>query len=135
MRSIDVKDELTMSEVLDPSIGILGAREKIAVETEAPVPPAALTVSKSALAQVVLIVLGVVAALYFARPVLLPIFIACVAGMTLKPLIRWSSNCHIPPAFSAAIGVAVSPPSDLRLCRNVLRRCPKPAAVTRSSTA
>ena len=103
MRSIDVKDELTMSEVLDPSIGILGAREKIAVETEAPVPPAALTVSKSALAQVVLIVLGVVAALYFARPVLLPIFIACVAGMTLKPLIRWSSNCHIPPAFSAAI--------------------------------
>lgn len=65
--------------------------------------PAALTVSRMALAQIVLIVLGVVAALYFARPVLLPIFIACVAGMTLKPLIRWSSQCHIAPAFSAAI--------------------------------
>jgi predicted PurR-regulated permease PerM len=53
--------------------------------------------------QMVLVVLGVVAALYFARPVLLPIFFACLAGMTLKPLIRWSSNCHIPPALSAAI--------------------------------
>ncbi len=63
--------------------------------------------SKPAVAQIVLIVLGVVAALYFARPVLLPIFIACVAGMTLKPLIRWSSNCHIPPAFSAAIVLLV----------------------------
>jgi predicted PurR-regulated permease PerM len=69
--------------------------------------PAALKMSKTAVAQIVLIVLGVVAALYFARPVLLPIFIACVAGMTLKPLIRWSSKCHIPPAFSAAIVLLV----------------------------
>src|SRR4051812_18543559 len=67
------------------------------------VAPAALTVSKAALAQIVLILLGIVAALYFARPVLLPIFIACVAGMTLKPLIRWSSVCRIPTALSAAI--------------------------------
>ena len=48
-------------------------------------------------------VLGVMTFIYFARPVLLPIFMACVAGMTLKPLIRWSSYCHIPPAFSAAV--------------------------------
>jgi predicted PurR-regulated permease PerM len=68
-----------------------------------PVAPAALTVSKTALAQIVLILLGIVAALYFARPVLLPIFIACVAGMTLKPLIRWSTLCRIPTALSAAI--------------------------------
>jgi predicted PurR-regulated permease PerM len=98
-----MKDELTVSEVLAPSIGITGAREKIAVENEAPVAPAALTVSKTALSQVVLILLGVVAALYFARPVLLPIFIACVAGMTLKPLIRWSTVCRIPTALSAAV--------------------------------
>jgi predicted PurR-regulated permease PerM len=32
----------------------------------------------------------------------LPVFLACVAAMTLKPLIRWSSCCHIPPALSAA---------------------------------
>ena len=53
--------------------------------------------------QIVLIVLGTIAFLYFARPVVLPVFLACVAGMALKPLIRWSACCHIPPAFSAAI--------------------------------
>jgi predicted PurR-regulated permease PerM len=67
-----------------------------------PAPPAALTLSKTALAQIVLIVLGTGGFFYFARPVLLPIFLACVAAMTLKPLIRWSSRCHIPPAISAA---------------------------------
>jgi len=68
-----------------------------------PDPPVALTLSKTALAQIVLIVLGTITALYFARPVLLPVFLACMAGMTLKPLIRWSSRCHIPPTLSAAV--------------------------------
>jgi predicted PurR-regulated permease PerM len=48
-------------------------------------------------------VLGTIAFLYFARPMVLPVFLACVAGMTLKPLIRWSSCCHIPPVLSAAV--------------------------------
>jgi predicted PurR-regulated permease PerM len=48
-------------------------------------------------------VLGAIAFLYFARPVVLPVVLACVAGMSLKPLIRWSSCCHIPPAVSAAV--------------------------------
>ena len=53
--------------------------------------------------QIVLIVLGTIAFLYFARPVILPIFLSCIAAMTLKPLIRWLSCCHIPPALSAAV--------------------------------
>ena len=53
--------------------------------------------------QIVLIVLGTIAFLYFARPVVLPVFLACMAGMALKPLIRWLSCCHIPPALSAAV--------------------------------
>ena len=53
--------------------------------------------------QIVLIVLGAIAFLYFARPVVLPVVLACVVGMTLKPLIRWLSCCHIPPAVSAAV--------------------------------
>ena len=44
-----------------------------------------------------------VAFLYLARPVVLPIILACVGGMALKPLIRWLSKCHIPPALSAAV--------------------------------
>jgi len=57
--------------------------------------------------QIVLIVLSVVAFLYFARPVVLPIFLACVVAVTLKPLIRWLSYCHIPPAFSAAMVISL----------------------------
>jgi predicted PurR-regulated permease PerM len=53
--------------------------------------------------QIVMIVLATIAFLYFARPVVLPVFLACVAGMTLKPLIRWLSYCHIRPALAAAI--------------------------------
>jgi predicted PurR-regulated permease PerM len=63
----------------------------------------AATVAKTTPVQIVLIVLGTIAFLYFARPVVLPVFLACVAGMTLKPLIRWSSCWHISPALSAAV--------------------------------
>jgi predicted PurR-regulated permease PerM len=61
------------------------------------------TVTKTTPVQIVLVVLGAIAFLYFARPVVLPVVLACIAGMTLKPLIRWLSCCHIPPALSAAI--------------------------------
>jgi len=57
----------------------------------------------TSLVQIVMVVLGAVAFLYFARPVVLPIFLAGVAGMTLKPLIRWLSCCHLPPALSATV--------------------------------
>ena len=69
-------------------------------------PPAeriAAAATKTTPVQIVLIVLGTIAFLYFARPLVLPVVLACVAGMTLKPLIRWSSCCHIPPALSAAV--------------------------------
>jgi predicted PurR-regulated permease PerM len=69
-------------------------------------PPPAERIAKAAAkappVQIVLIALGTIAFLYFARPVVLPVFLACVAGMTLKPLIRWLTCCHIPPALSAA---------------------------------
>jgi len=67
------------------------------------VEPIRIPVARATPVQIALIVLGTIGFLYFARPVVLPVFLACVAGMTLKPLIRWLSWCHIPPAFSAAI--------------------------------
>ncbi len=70
------------------------------------VPPAEVltpAVTKMTPFQILIIVLGTMAFLYFARPVILPVFLACVAAMTLKPLIRWLSYCHIPPALSAAV--------------------------------
>ena len=65
-----------------------------------PDPPLAARVN---VLQIVLIVLGAIAFLYFGRPVILPIFLACVGAMTLKPLIRWLSYAHIAPALSAAV--------------------------------
>ena len=48
-------------------------------------------------------VLATMVFLYFGRPVLLPVFMAFVGALTLKPLIRWLSYCRIPPALSAAV--------------------------------
>jgi predicted PurR-regulated permease PerM len=54
-------------------------------------------------AQIIVVTLGVIAFLYAARAVAMPVFLACIAGMTLKPLVRWLSLCHLPKSFSAAI--------------------------------
>jgi predicted PurR-regulated permease PerM len=51
----------------------------------------------------VLIALGTIAFLYFARPVVLPVFLAWMASMTMRPLVRWLSCLHIPTPISAAI--------------------------------
>ncbi len=80
-----------------PRAGALSAIEA------APTQPDTAPAAKAAPIQIALVLLGVVAFLYFARPVVLPIFLACVAGMALKPLIRWLSYGHIPPAISAAV--------------------------------
>ena len=51
----------------------------------------------------VLLGLASIAFFFFARSVLLPVFLACIASMTLKPLVGWASDCHVPKALSAAI--------------------------------
>src|ERR1039458_9009661 len=88
----------TAPEPFDSSAGTLDVPDKNAPGSEPrPVPLSAAAATKTMPVQIVLIVLGVIAFLYFARPVVLPVFLACMAGMTLKPLIRWSSCCHLPP--------------------------------------
>ena len=94
----------TAHEPFDSSAGTPDVPDKNAPGSEPRrVPLSAAAATKTTPVQIVLIVLGVIAFLYFARPVVLPVFLACMAGMTLKPLIRWSSCCHIPPALSAAV--------------------------------
>lgn len=58
---------------------------------------------KTTPSQIVIILLGLVAFLHFARPVVLPVFLAFVAAITLKPFVRWGCSCHIPPTVSATI--------------------------------
>jgi predicted PurR-regulated permease PerM len=92
------------SKPLELLAGTLAATHKTVPDGEPllvpPIPPAA---AKTTPLQFALVVLGVVAFLYFARPVVLPIVLACVGGMTLKPLIRWLAQWHIPPTLSAAV--------------------------------
>jgi predicted PurR-regulated permease PerM len=57
--------------------------------------------------QAILLFLGITAFLYFARPVVLPLCLACMAAMALKPLMRGLAHLHIPTAPSAAIVLAL----------------------------
>jgi predicted PurR-regulated permease PerM len=59
--------------------------------------------AKTTPTQIILSALGAIAFLYFARPVVFPIFLAFVVATTLKPIIRWFSYCRITPALSGAI--------------------------------
>jgi len=85
----------------------LARADQLSTTETSPTPSDTAPASKVTPLQILLIVLGVVAFLYFARPVILPIFLACVGGMALKPLIRWLSQCHIPPGLSAAVVLLV----------------------------
>jgi len=91
-------------EPFESSAGTIEATNKAAPGGKPlPAPPCPPEAAKATPLQFALVALGAVAFLYFARPVVLPIVLACVGGMTLKPLIRWLSQCHIPPALSAAV--------------------------------
>ena len=83
--------------------GLIAAKDDSSAAAAPPAEGIAVPATEVTPGQIVLIVLGTIAFLYFARPLVLPVFLACMAGMTLKPLIRWSSCCHIPPALSAAV--------------------------------
>ena len=93
---------ITISTNNEPVVSATPLTEALTDETPPAAPITAATVQKTPV-QIVLIVLGTMAFFYFARPVVLPIFLACVAAMTLKPLIRWLSYCRLSPAFSAAL--------------------------------
>jgi predicted PurR-regulated permease PerM len=94
----------TVPEPREPPAGTIEVAGKVAPGSEPlPAPASAAAARKTTPVQTVLIVLGTIGFLYFARTVVLPVFLACVAGMALKPLIRWLSRCHIPPALGAAV--------------------------------
>ncbi len=93
----------TAAEPFAPSAGTPEVPVDAAPEGDLPsVQASAAATAKTAPLQIVLVALGLIAFLFFARAVVLPLFLACVAGMALKPLIRWLGYWHLPPALSAA---------------------------------
>jgi predicted PurR-regulated permease PerM len=81
--------------------------EVVAVGAEEPPPAVPLMALRTTRVQVILITLGTTAFLYYARPVLLPVFLAGFAAMALKPLMRALSLLRIPTVPSAALVVAL----------------------------
>lgn len=94
----------------DRAVASAALEDAPAREDPPALPNGAVAPARMTPVQSVLIALGVIGFFYFARPVILPIVLACVAAMTLKPLIRGLTRCHIPPALSAAVvlGLLVS---------------------------
>ncbi|HEY6169086.1 MAG TPA: AI-2E family transporter, partial [Verrucomicrobiae bacterium] len=96
-----------LSAATEPFDSRAVAPEVPAKDAPASEPLSRATETKATPAQIVLIVLAAIPFLYFARPVMLPICLASIAAMTLKPLIRWLSCRRIPPALSAAVVLCV----------------------------
>jgi predicted PurR-regulated permease PerM len=86
-----------------PSRTFTDSKQTAPIPPTPPDEPIARFLAETTCAQIVLMLLAGVAFFYFARTVVLPIALAGVAAITLKPLIRWFSYCHIPPAISAGI--------------------------------
>jgi len=100
----------TATQPAAPNVDAALNKAPLANTPEAESPPAeviAAAVTKVTPPQGIVIVLGTIAFLYFARSVILPIFLACVAAMTLKPLVRWLSNCRVPPPLGAGIVLCI----------------------------
>jgi predicted PurR-regulated permease PerM len=57
--------------------------------------------------QTVVLILGMTAFLYFARPVILPLVLACMAATALKPVMRGLACLRIPTSAAAALVFAV----------------------------
>ncbi len=81
-------------------------------ETSKPVHPAATAnherpLRLTRLSQILIILVCLLVIAYFGRPVLLPMALAWVGSMALKPPTRWLGRLHLPLPLSAAIVVAI----------------------------
>jgi predicted PurR-regulated permease PerM len=103
MEEVELSSRTT--ELLGRPAGAVVVTTKAAsTGSEPPLTPSGRTgAMKPSPMQIFLAVLGAIALLFFARPVVLPIALACIAGITLKPVMRGLTCCHVPPALSAAV--------------------------------
>jgi predicted PurR-regulated permease PerM len=92
---------------LPPSdLKVKAVEEGTALGEQVPSPDDPVPV-KTVPTQWVLIVLGMIALLYFARPVVLPVFLAILGSMALRPLMRWLAVLRLPTHLSAALVFAL----------------------------
>ncbi len=91
-------------ETAAPDVGMAAGDTQAGAEAAARAEDATLVAPRPAAASlVVLAVLGLIAFLYFAQEVVVPVVLASVVGMSLQPLVRLLVRLHIPRFLAAAI--------------------------------
>ena len=95
----------TIASIAEDAVLADGAAPRTDALSNEPSPdsPSNAGAIRTTFVQIVVVVLDAMGFLFLARPVVLPIVLAVVAAMTLKPLIRWLSECRLRPAFAAAV--------------------------------
>ncbi len=85
------------------------AGHEAAEDTPAMIPPASISESRriADLARILWIIAAIIGLCYFARAVVLPLVLAWVAGMALKPPVRWLRDHRVPAPLAAAMALAV----------------------------
>lgn len=99
--------ELVAPATAEPANGVSPRISPDAEFSEGPAEPTPILVRSRSTGLLLLVILGVIAFLYFARPAILPIVLACMAAITLKPLMRWLAFCRMSPPIGAAVVLAV----------------------------
>jgi len=69
-------------------------------------PRKSATAGLELVSRVIFIVLAMLAFAHFARAVVVPMLLAWVLSMALKPLVRWLNRCHVPLPVASALVVA-----------------------------
>jgi predicted PurR-regulated permease PerM len=75
-------------------------------EAPAPIPNQRRRLPSSRRGDWILPALALTAFLYYARPVVLPVIVACIASMALKPGMQWFARWHIPAMVAATLIMA-----------------------------
>ncbi|MEO6875907.1 MAG: AI-2E family transporter [Opitutaceae bacterium] len=80
---------------------------QFASELDSPEESAPVKRPRASAAIIVLAVMAVIAFLYFGRPVMLPLFLASFAAMTVKPVMRGLAYLHLPAPVASFVIIAV----------------------------
>lgn len=105
MQTISTIDATLPVEAVGPDPGIRPGPSAAGPEEGATRRSHALRARVTTLAHLAFIVLATTVFAYLARPVLIPIVLAWVISMMLKPPTRWLRRCHVPAPVAAALVV------------------------------
>ena len=96
-------DGAPKAELDNPTLGILAVPPDASAGEPTAEESCYTVLGRVSPVHVILVTLGTIAFLYFARPVMLPLLLAWMAATALRPAVRWLSCLHISTPVSAGI--------------------------------